>query len=178
MSKGLRGEEMLSELIELFPKTFRKVQLKQSSRELVELALKYSPKKVSTLLKTQGYLIGNLIQQDPAWLLDHLFNCDLLVAVNVGGKGRLVAIDVTTNPEAVIEKEEKMKNSKSLLQAVGIELGLIVYWNLNSEDVLWDLSLSSTSEKELLKNWGRELWECVKMIDTSDSYAGTCILSR
>lgn len=166
---GAEMEEVFEVLIDSFPKTFRKVSLRYSSEELVNIALQYVPNKVKTLLETTDNSLSNLVKKDQKWILDRLFNCDCLIAVNFGGKGKLVAVDVTKNITQLVTKEQKMERQSQMMRAIGIEVGVVV---------LWDLDLVKFLQNPDLKRWGKEVYSAVTNIAKSENFAGTALLSN
>lgn len=166
---GSEMEELFVGLIDSFPKTFRRVSVNHSSEELVNLALKHVPNKVNTLLKVTNNSLSSLMKKDQRWLLDMLFNCDCLIAVNFGGVGKLVAVDVTKNTTQLIAKEKKMQSQSEMMKALGIEVGLVVLWNMDLVKFL---------QNPQLKRWGREVYTAVNKVAVGDSFAGTVILSN
>lgn len=165
MMRGFTGEDMFIELIEMFPKTFKRVKVNKTNGELIDLALKYSRRKVQTLLETSNNSLVDLIKQPQAWLLDRLFNCDCLMAVNLGGKVKLVAVDVTTDPSKLLTKESKMEGQEKAMRLVGIEIGLVVLWDIDPKKL------------PQFKQWGLQVLKAVKNIDASSHFTGTVILS-
>lgn len=166
---GAEMEELFIGMIDSFPKTFRRVSVRHSSEELVNLALKYVPNKVATLLRSTDNSLDSLMKQDQRWILDMLFNCDCLIAVNFGGKGKLVAVDVTKNVTQLIAKERKMQSQAELMGAIGIEIGIVV---------LWDMDLVKFLQNPDLKRWGKEVYSAVNNIAVGSNFAGVVILSN
>ena len=76
-------------------------------------------------------------------ILDYIFGIDAVVNV----LGFVIAIDVTTNPNALAEKQCKLSCLKPLWKQLGIDKACVCYVNNPNSTSLWD-SLKTVTKQE------------------------------
>ncbi len=117
----------------------------KSAKEIIKVAIKYFPQrveKVEWVLLDQGY--DNLYQANIKVLADHILGLDEVFCLRTkSGKLITVGLDVTINPQELIAKPKKLQRLKPMLQDLGIDLVIVVLWQISSSPSSW-----STQEKE------------------------------
>ena len=129
------------------PYTFKRVKVNISVDRIMDAALQFMPHKVNAYLRNKEESISDLLQKDPAYLLDVFFNTDYIVSVDK----QLIAIDVSckTDAASISKKEKSMSRSMIFLRGLGIKKALIISWNNPTEDSLYDILDAIESEEEV-----------------------------
>ncbi len=98
---------------------------------LLTTAEQYHLRFAKTLQKVKDNLQVSLLEMSSTHILDYLYGVDCLMETeDEEGNTIVVAIDVTTNINKLLDKQEKMNQGwrKKLLQAIGVDMCVIVLW--------------------------------------------------
>lgn len=150
--------------------TFKLIDLEEclDSRELINLALKFTSRKVDSVLKNQKLTMLELEALPISILLDWLFKCDHILEVEIGDDLIWVAVDITTNPEKLSLKEFDFKQIQYPLKELGITQSLVVYWDVEMGIV------SKAKSYELASSF----LDRVEMLIENKKFSGTLIMSN
>ena len=150
MIAGFAAESLLRSLLKACPK-FKSFQLPSTERLLaiagssalgqrrIELALPYLQQEYRLSSTPDDWH-----QVPPTVILDYIFGIDCVVSF----LGYAVAIDVTTNPQAIAEKVSKLQSLKPLWQQLGIDRACICHLSPGiTASSVWD-GLKKTLKSE------------------------------